>query len=287
MEPKQQVVDYGRPATFKCNYVGNPIKSVSWMKDGRDLGHSSPVLRINSVGKEDKGMYQCFVRNDQESAQATSELKLGGRFDPPEFVRTFGPRVVEPGPFVSLACVAKGDPAPTIEWFVYGRKVTTEEGHGTAPLRIGTFRMPNGDVVSHLNITTAMTKYGGIYECRASSKVGSVRHVESLNIKGAPFVRPMDPVKVVAGKSMVVTCPVAGYPISSINWEKDGRQLPFNDRQTVFPNGTLKISNVQRKEDAATYTCVARNDDRYSARSELKVTVMGKNRFIKRKDENF
>ena len=70
-------------------------------------------------------MYQCFVRNDQESAQATSELKLGGRFDPPEFVRTFGPKVVEPGPFVSLACVAKGDPAPTIEWFVYGKRVQT------------------------------------------------------------------------------------------------------------------------------------------------------------------
>ena len=28
-------------------------------------------------------------RNDAESAQATSELKLGGRFDPPEFISTF------------------------------------------------------------------------------------------------------------------------------------------------------------------------------------------------------
>ena len=87
---------------------------------------------------------------------------------------------------------------------------------------------------------------------------------------------PRSAPKVVAGKSMIVTCPVAGYPISSINWERDGRQLPFNDRQSVFPNGTLVISNVQRKEDASTYTCVARNDDRYSARSELRVTVMGK-----------
>lgn len=29
--------------------------------------------------KEDKGMYQCFIRNDQESAGASAELKLGGR----------------------------------------------------------------------------------------------------------------------------------------------------------------------------------------------------------------
>ncbi len=44
----------------------------------------------------------------------------------------------------------------------------------------------------------------------------------------------------------------------------------------VYPNGTLVISDVQRKEDAATYTCVARNDDGYSARSDLRVSVMGK-----------
>lgn len=35
--------------------------------------------RIESVKKEDKGMYQCFIRNDQESAGASAELKLGGR----------------------------------------------------------------------------------------------------------------------------------------------------------------------------------------------------------------
>ena len=82
--------------------------------------------------------------------------------------------------------------------------------------------------------------------------------------------------KVVAGQSLYVTCPVAGYPVSRITWEKDGRQLPFNDRQNVYPNGTLVILDVQRKEDAASYTCIARNDEGYSARSDLAVTVMGK-----------
>ena len=59
----------------------------------------------------------------------------------------------------------------------------------------------------------------------------------------------------------------------------DGRQLPFNDRQIVFPNGTLVISDVQRKEDAAKYTCNARNDEGYSARSDLDVSVMGKKKY--------
>lgn len=42
-----------------------------------------------------KFRYQCFVRNEHESAQSTAELKLGGRFDPPEFIKTFQTQVKE------------------------------------------------------------------------------------------------------------------------------------------------------------------------------------------------
>lgn len=79
IEPRSQTIDFGRPATFTCNIKGNPIKTISWLKDGKPLGHEETVLRIESVKKDDKGMYQCFIRNDQESSQATAELKLGGR----------------------------------------------------------------------------------------------------------------------------------------------------------------------------------------------------------------
>ena len=78
--------------------------------------------------KADRGMYQCFVRNDAESAQATGELKLGGRFDPPEFISTFETITTKPGPFISLVCIAKGDPAPEIKWFVYGKEVDKSKG---------------------------------------------------------------------------------------------------------------------------------------------------------------
>ena len=79
IEPTTQTVDFGRPASFSCNFKGNPVKTVSWLKDGKSIDHEEPVLRIESVKKDDRGMYQCFVRNDQESAQASAELKLGGR----------------------------------------------------------------------------------------------------------------------------------------------------------------------------------------------------------------
>lgn len=56
----------------------------------------------------------------------------------------------------------------------------------------------------------------------------------------------------------------------------DNRPLPINRKQKVFPNGTLIIENVERNSDQASYTCVAKNAEGYSARKALEVQVMGK-----------
>ncbi|XP_058460396.1 cell adhesion molecule Dscam2 isoform X45 [Malaya genurostris] len=269
IEPRTQTVDFGRPAVFTCKFSGNPIKTVSWMKDGKSLGHSDAVLRIESVKKEDKGMYQCFIRNDQESAQASAELKLGGRFDPPVIREAFPEETRHPGPSVFLKCIAGGNPTPEISWELDGKKITNSERY-----QVGQYVTVNGDVVSHLNISSIHSNDGGLYKCIASSKVGVAEHSAKLNVYGLPYVRTMEKKSIVAGETLVVTCPVAGYPIDSIVWERDNRQLPINRKQRVFPNGTLIIENVERNSDQATYTCVAKNSEGYTARGTLEVAVM-------------
>ncbi|XP_015591639.1 Down syndrome cell adhesion molecule-like protein Dscam2 isoform X45 [Cephus cinctus] len=269
IEPRTQTVDFGRPATFTCSVEGNPIKTISWLKDGKRLALEDPVLRIDSVKKEDKGMYQCFVRNDQESAQATAELKLGGRFEPPQIRQSFTEDTLQPGPSVFLKCVASGNPTPEITWELDGKRLSNTER-----LQVGQYVTINGDVVSHLNISSIHTNDGGLYKCIAASKVGSAEHSARLNVYGLPFIRHMDKKAIVAGETLRVTCPVAGYPIDSIVWERDTRVLPINRKQKVFPNGTLIIENVDRMSDQATYTCVARTAQGYSARGTLEVQVM-------------
>ncbi|XP_017767417.1 PREDICTED: Down syndrome cell adhesion molecule-like protein Dscam2 isoform X3 [Eufriesea mexicana] len=269
IEPSTQTIDFGRPATFTCNVRGNPIKTISWLKDGKPFGLEEPVLRIESVKKEDKGMYQCFVRNDQESAQATAELKLGGRFEPPQIRQAFAEETLQPGPSMFLKCVASGNPTPEITWELDGKRLSNTER-----LQVGQYVTVNGDVVSHLNISSIHTNDGGLYKCIAASKVGSAEHSARLNVYGLPFIRHMDKKAIVAGETLRVTCPVAGYPIESIVWERDTRVLPSNRKQKVFPNGTLIIENVERMSDQATYTCVARNAQGYSARGTLEVQVM-------------
>lgn len=58
----------------------------------------------------------------------------------------------------------------------------------------------------------------------------------------------MEPISAIAGKSLKIICPVAGYPIDSITFERENVKLPTNMWQRVY-NGTLLIENVQRAAD--------------------------------------
>jgi len=56
--------------------------------------------------------------------------------------------------------------------------------------------------------------------CAAVSKVGNAHHSARLNVHGLPHVKPMEKAQVVAGETFQITCPVAGYPIDAVVWEK-------------------------------------------------------------------
>lgn len=104
---------------------------------------------------------------------------------------------------------------------------------------IGQYVTMFGDVISHVNISVVKSDDGGEYECTAKSRAGSMSHSGRLNIygkssflffkmifhkiilsPGMPYIRPMQSISAVAGKSLTLKCPAAGYPIDNIIWEK-------------------------------------------------------------------
>jgi hypothetical protein len=93
---------------------------------------------------------------------------------------------------------------------------------------------------------------------------------------GLPYIRLIPKVTAVAGETLRLKCPVAGYPIEEIKWERANRELPDDLRQKVLPDGTLIISSVQKEGDAGVYTCWARNKQGHSARRSGDVAVIGK-----------
>jgi hypothetical protein len=86
---------------------------------------------------------------------------------------------------------------------------------------IGQYVTLSSDVVSHVNITNVKPDDGGEYSCIAKSRAGESSHSARLNIYGLPFVRAMpNAISAVAGKTLQIKCPVAGWPIDKIIWEK-------------------------------------------------------------------
>lgn len=135
--------------------------------------------------------------------------------DPPVIREAFPEETRHPGPSVFLKCIAGGNPTPEISWELDGKKITNSERY-----QVGQYVTVNGDVVSHLNISSIHSNDGGLYKCIASSKVGVAEHSAKLNVYGLPYVRTMEKKSIVAGETLIVTCPVAGYPIDSIVWER-------------------------------------------------------------------
>ncbi|KAI9578572.1 hypothetical protein GQX74_009146, partial [Glossina fuscipes] len=220
IQPTVQTVNLGKTADLICSISGFPKQSISWLKDGQPLRSGARVrllskehIRITSITKEDKGMYQCMVKNDIESVQATAELRLGEVA--PQLIYKFIEQTMQPGPSVSLKCSATGNPTPKIIWHLDGFPLPNNDR-----LMIGQYVTMFGDVISHVNISAVKSEDGGDYECKAISRAGEASHTARLNIYGMPYVRPMPKLSAVAGKMFFLKCPVAGYPIDSIIIEK-------------------------------------------------------------------
>ncbi|XP_046143887.1 Down syndrome cell adhesion molecule-like protein Dscam2 isoform X7 [Osmia bicornis bicornis] len=277
--PQQVTVDLGKDAEFQCSVTGQPAPVISWTKDGLPVregtsgrskiaGTDGSTLRVASVARDDKGMYQCFAKNDYEMVQATAELRLGDAA--PQLVYKFIEQTIQPGPSVSLKCIATGNPTPHFSWTLDGFPLPQNDR-----FMIGQYVTVHGDVISHVNISVVHVEDGGEYQCTASNRMAKVHHSARLNIYGLPHVRPMGNYAAVAGETTVIKCPVAGFPIASITWEKDGKVLPTSRRQVVFSNGTLVLYHVDRSTDHGAYTCTAKNkqgrSDSQTVHIEVKV----------------
>ncbi|XP_076273020.1 Down syndrome cell adhesion molecule 2 isoform X2 [Rhynchophorus ferrugineus] len=274
ISPPLLSVHMGGSAEFRCvvsTQSGGP-HLITWYKDGRQLPSTgrgpSETLIVNNVGREDRGMYQCIVRRAEgDTAQASSELQLGDA--PPALLYSFIEQTLQPGPAVSLKCSASGNPTPQISWLLDGFPLPS---HGR--FVIGQYVTVHGDVISHVNISHVMVEDGGEYTCTAENRAGKSSHSARLNVYGMPYIRLIPKVTAVAGEQLKLKCPVAGYPIEEIHWERSGSELPNGLRQKVLPDGTLIIEPVQKKEDSGVYTCWARNKQGHSARRSGEVNVI-------------
>ncbi|EEB16564.1 down syndrome cell adhesion molecule, putative [Pediculus humanus corporis] len=272
VSPSVLSVHIGGTAEFKCNGQYNRPYMISWFKDGMPLPgtgrHNSDHFVLRGVTRDDRGMYQCIVRRSEgDTAQSSGELQLGDT--PPSLLYSFIEQTLQPGPPVSLKCSAAGNPTPQIIWTLDGFPLPNN-----GRFVIGQYMTVHGDVISHVNISQVAVEDGGEYTCVAENRAGKVSHSARLNVYGLPYIRLIPKITAIAGETLRLKCPVAGFPIEEIHWERGGKLLPVEIRQNVESDGTLVIMSVQKETDVGVYSCWAKNKQGKSARRSAEVAVI-------------
>ncbi|XP_037087566.1 Down syndrome cell adhesion molecule-like protein Dscam2 [Pollicipes pollicipes] len=274
-------VTVNRGGTFRLTCTAPRPASLLWLRDGAriDTGRHLSVaqemtsdLQVSRLEGADmkqsaQGMYQCFASSKFDSVQAAVQVLLGDSH--PVLLEKFINHTVPPFAAISLRCVANASPTPQISWLLDGYPLSPDHRR-----LIGQYVSANNDVISHVNISSAMPVDGGWITCRAANRFGAVQHAARLNIYGKPQVRPMPEVLAVAGESLLLTCSVGGHPIHEITWSQDGRRLPVGREQRVFANGSLLLERVQKSSSGGGYSCTARGAGDATSTGNVNVKVI-------------
>ncbi|XP_075544678.1 cell adhesion molecule Dscam1-like [Dermacentor variabilis] len=277
IRPRLVRAEAGDPVSFQCN-ASSAEASLEWRLNGSPLPLGFQRLergfvRVAAVARHQGGMLQCFAasRDGRRAAQATAELVVGERAPRMERTYSTSSSSLNPKSPASLGCRASGDPAPSITWTLDGAWPVS--GGGPRLRLWSTSDSATGDAVSFLNWTSVETSDSGHYQCVASNVAGRAAHAFRLDVRGPLFTRPAYNATALEGHSLALQCPFGGYPYDKISWFKDGSELPVNQRQTVFSNGTLLLETLTKTKEQGEYTCVVESLDGTSVQQLIRVIV--------------
>lgn len=139
-----------------------------------------------------------------------------------------------------LSCSASGVPKPVVTWSKVNGSISE---HCAVPKDSGNF------MISQVTVNDA-----GIYQCKASSALGSDAKYVKLQVNYPPIIRlEKGPIKVVEGQNVTLPkCRVTGHPKPRITWSKMQGKLIENSHEE------LTLLDV-KKNDSGQYICKAEN----------------------------
>ncbi|RWS31327.1 cell adhesion molecule-like protein [Leptotrombidium deliense] len=276
-------VSSGESLLLNCSVRGFPLNVIKWKKDLKlikevksdrqlrpvkeQISTKTLAIQIASFERKDAGVYQCFAENDWQSQQSSVQITFVD--EAPSFEATFSEQTLDPGNSLSLSCSATGNPLPQITWTL--DETAFASSHR---VRYGDYVTRGKKVTSYVNITNTRVEDGGLYRCIASNSVSTISHQSRVNIRGAPSVKAMKNVTALEGESLHLYCPVFGFPIKKISWKKDNNLLPLHGQHTVYSNGSLFITNVNRKINEGFYSCAAENEQGFKGEANTYVKVI-------------
>ncbi|XP_055044210.2 contactin-3 [Misgurnus anguillicaudatus] len=242
----------GSIVTLECFALGNPVPEITWRRANGvpfpskvKMKNSNVVLEIPSFQQEDAGGYECVAENKMGKNTVQGRLSFHAK---PQWVQTMRDTALSIEERLFWECKANGKPKPSYSWLKNGELLPVEDR----------MHIENGALtISSVNLSDA-----GIYQCVAENKHGVIYFGAELVVLASPPDFSRNPLRALlkakAGSTVSMECRPQAFPIAIILWRKGNDPVQSNERITLVPDGTLRITNVT-KMDGGTYSCLARN----------------------------
>ncbi|XP_062500397.1 protein sidekick-1-like [Corticium candelabrum] len=243
LEPAPSISIAGKNITLQCiPPVSLPVASVQWLKDFNPVKARPDVtllaggnLQIGEVRVSDEGEYRCTAENTVLHLSVVSQPAKLTVNVPPKFVIAPVTVSINIKSELRLNCSASGDPMPTIEWFLNGRRL--QQDHNVT--------ITNEFLLIH----NTSVEDEGIYQCSASNAAGMVTVQASVDVQIPPIIsRAPVNVTISEGSSLTLFCEATGDPSPVIQW--------LGPLLTGYYGNQLTINKVNRTQDGI-YNCIA------------------------------
>lgn len=279
-----QSICFNDTLILQSQYSGIPEPIVMWLKNGKQIELTENAdeqltiitennvtrLQITDVDRKRAGKYEIVATNEVGEARASCSVMITKETDAadliaPQFIETLKPKTAMNGDCVILEAKIESFPLSSFQWFFKSQPLVTND----------TIRIYSADNRSILRIESVTHEMDGIYTCRAENVAGSVTSSASIRLveaeteldeqqkEAAPrFAQKLQPLQLMDGDSLKLTCRVIGYPIPQIQWLRNKHVLA-EDKGIHIIQDTHGVCELHIPEifveDAGIYVCKANN----------------------------
>ncbi|RVE65528.1 hypothetical protein OJAV_G00117800 [Oryzias javanicus] len=245
----------GTHLSLSCVAIGNPIPTITWLKDGtviQSMNDQGGVLSLPAVSTQSAGMYTCHASNSEGNVTRVTNVKIKG---PPVIVVPPKSSSLNMSQNALLQCQAVADPPNmTYVWQRGGENVYHIES-----LKSRVKIMVDGTLL----ISRLIPEDSGNYTCIPTNGLLTPPAASAILTVMYPARVTHMPMETYLPTGMEgrISCSVAAQPpLLRVDWTKDGELLDLSlyPGWSLKAEGTLVMATVN--EDAAgTYTCTPYN----------------------------
>lgn len=238
-------------ANIPCLVSGKPEVDVQWYRSDRIVnddgrGHLKILpdrsLQIMKIQQEDSGTYTCQGRIKGRTIAKSLDISVVVNESPTVLIRQERKNVFAgPNTSVSIVCLVKGVPTPTISWIT--------------PSTFDESRYQYNSDKSELTISAVTRSDFGEYVCTATNKIGENNATFFLDVSERPTVALDESrLTLLPGETGSVLCNATGHPAPTIQWVRKTSQA----KMTSVRGSELILENVT-PSDGGFYSCMASN----------------------------